>query len=164
MTTIVEKNENESVDEFMSRVSDGADIEYQRKELEVWTKIVKGSPERFFAATTVSPVSGHRADPGSCGEVSDDALRRISMDFVRLCIIGTQVNGKTNNWTNGCWGSRWMDMNPKKYGVDYIRAAFYSKKNFKGEWKGDKPFLVQIMIEKARNRQTPTSFCSSSRL
>ena len=77
-------------------------------------------------------------------------MRQIMLDFVQLCVDGTKVSGKTNNWCNGSFGSQWLDMDAAHYGLDHIRCAFYAKET-SADWDKEKPFMVRITIEKAKN-------------
>ena len=94
-------------------------------------------------------IDGSALDPEVCVEVGRYTLRAIMTDFVKIALNQPSINGETNNWSTGGFGSIWMDMDAEKYGLDYIRVAFYSKK-FSSEWNYDKPYLIQITCEKSK--------------
>jgi hypothetical protein len=137
---------------FISSVS-GDDVERMfdsrekvRKELINYAKLTKGHYFRLNALTTVSAISGHTVDEGLV-PVPKDVLQRVMRDFITHA-LNADVNGELNNWSCGMLGSRWMDMDASLYGCYAIRCAFYSKTYYEGKWKHDKPYLVQIMVEK----------------
>jgi hypothetical protein len=122
----------------------------RREELVNFTKIIKGNPERLNALCGIQVIDGSALDE-CCKSVGMDKLKTIMRDAVALLISGKMVvNGKENNWSNGCFGSRWFDMNAEKYGVDYIRGAFYTKKESGSEWKHAKSYHIQIIVELAK--------------
>lgn len=123
--------------------------EKKRKELSTFLSCAKGNPDFLVKNCTFASICGSRLDPGSCAPTSKDVRMSIFAELLRLLKKGQQVNGKKNNWSNGCFGSRWCDMDAKKYGVTYIRAAFYSKKFHEGEWKHPTPFFIVITVEKS---------------
>ena len=124
----------------------------QHKELETFLNCCKNNPAFISKALNVYAVCGSELSPDVCVPTEKALRSRIAQDFFRLLEAGQKVNGKENNWCNGCFGSRWCDMDAEKYGVDYIRCAFYSKSSYdpKKKWTQDKPFVVQITIEKAK--------------
>jgi len=84
-----------------------------------------------------------------CVRVSNEKLKQIMMEAVHLLSSGRmKLNGETNNWSVGNMGSVWCDMDAKKFGVTYIRIAFYSKSSYPGTWKFPKPYIVDISVEK----------------
>jgi hypothetical protein len=124
----------------------------RRQELLDFTKCIAGSPERLNALCHLFAIDGAGVDPVSCQKVSKDTLREVLAAAAHRLLSGQmKVNGKKDNWNNGCFGSRWFDMDAERFGVDYVRAAFYSKKHYKGgEWKHPKPYAIEIMVEKAK--------------
>jgi hypothetical protein len=137
----------DEIDEMFNPVSN----QERGKELEDFTKCVKGNPSRFMALCNMTVICGSELEAFCCKPVDKDILRRILRDAGEMIIYGNmKVNGKVNNWSNGNIGSRWFDMDAKKYGVNYIRGAFYSKKHYKSEWKCDTPYAINIIVEKAR--------------
>ncbi len=127
---------------------DGADA--RRKELVAFQACVKHNPGRLRALTTVKIMSGHTMDAESCVPVRKEILRQILHDAAMMVLAGMRVDGTANNWSNGGFGSRWFDMDAERYGIDFIRAAFYSKKTYGAEWKYDTPYVIMITAEKAR--------------
>lgn len=123
----------------------------REEELKNFTKCVAFNYERLNALCDISAIDAGGFEE-CCQPVGKELCRTILRDAVELLLDGSmKVNGKKNNWSNGCFGSRWFDMDAKKYGVDYIRGAFYSKTHYKGgEWKEKKPYAIQIMIEKSK--------------
>jgi hypothetical protein len=121
-------------------------------ELEQFLKCVKGNPRRFFALCAFGHADGADLDPGCCAPINDGKLvQHVLYDALHIIISDRPVNGKEGNWSNGFMGSRWLDMDAKKYGLDYIRLAFYSKKNYQGKtWRHEKPYAISVTMEKAR--------------
>jgi len=124
-------------------------VDERRKEMANYTKCIAGNILRFNALTKFVCIDGYGLDPESCVPTNRDVRRKIMDDFVKIVISNPKIDGKINNWSSGGFGSRWMDMDAKKYGLDYIRIAFYSKK-FSEEWEHDKPFVLEMVCEKAR--------------
>jgi hypothetical protein len=125
-------------------------LEAMRQEVRDYQRCVKQNSARFGALTDVQAVCGSAFDSESCAPISRDVLRAVLAHAVTRIIDGEmRVTGGTNNWSVGFMGSRWIDLNASEFGLDYVRCAFFSKKFFKGEWKGDKPFKIQIICEKA---------------
>ena len=112
----------------------------KKKELEVFAKACKGkTPEQLqniFSLACAAPKN-----------MPKQLVYRVMWDFLHILSAGTKVNGEPNNWNNGGFGSRWLDMDETKYGLDGIRCAFYSKKFYPEEWKHEKPIHVQIIME-----------------
>lgn len=121
------------------------------KELKDYLKCVKGNASRFLAITDFGAICGSSLDPSCCKPVPPHIIQEVLRDFVQMVYEGGfKINGKPNDWSVGFLGNRWLDMNAESYGVDYIRVAFMSKKNYKGVWNSDKPYHVTITIEKAK--------------
>jgi hypothetical protein len=119
-------------------------------ELINFTKCVAGKPDLLNALCEIEAIDGGSIDE-CCKRVGREKCIQIMRDAFALLVSGKmKVNGKENNWSNGCFGSCWFDMDAEKYGVDYIRGAFYSKKTYAGEWNTDKHYRIQITIEKAK--------------
>lgn len=123
----------------------------REKMLENLVKITKNNIGLLDALCEISVVDGAKVDSECCQPVDKNLLVIIMNDAVALLTSGKmKVNGKLNNWNNGCFGSIWFDLDASKYGVDYIRCAFYSKKDYKGNWKCSKNYRIQIMVEKSK--------------
>lgn len=96
-----------------------------------------------------------------CQPINKEKLQQIMRDFVKMITSKyVPVNGKTvekNKWCIGSFGSIWLDMDAKKYDVDYIRCAL-SIKSLQSEWKhGDIPYVILITVEKGKDEfRTPT--------
>jgi hypothetical protein len=120
------------------------------EELKNYQKCVKGNLSRLLALTDIRIGCGSRFDPHLCDVIPKEVLMCIMNDAVQLLVTGIEFNGKMNDWKNGCFGSRWFDMDASKYGLDYIRAAFYSKKHNSGEWRSEEPYAIRITAEKAK--------------
>ena len=126
-------------------------IEQLRKELEIFLNCVKGNYANFQKLCFFSLVDGHKLDPTVCDPLDKQTLHAVGFHFINLMLDGKQkINGETNNWSCGFMGSRWCDLNAADFDLDHIRAAFYSKKHYQGEWKYEKPFVIQITCEKAK--------------
>jgi len=139
-------------------ISDPAEIEKmlnqdqhakKEKELKTFLSCAKNNFDFLQRNLTLASICGSHLDPEVCEPVSRELRSRIARDLVTLLINGQKVNGKMNHWSNGGFGSRWCDMDAKKYGVDYIRAAFYSKTFSDGDWSHPTPFFIGITVEKA---------------
>jgi hypothetical protein len=120
----------------------------RKKVLQTFAKLAK-SKRWLIENCDLGAVSGHKISPELCVEVPYLLILAIMHDFVDICVAGTKVNGKTNNWSDGSFGSQWMDMDAGKYGLDYIRCAFYAKET-SAEWDMEKPYMVRLTIEKAK--------------
>jgi len=121
----------------------------RKKVLQTFAKLAK-SKRWLIENCDLGAISGHKISPDWCVEVPTLLMLAIMHDFVDICVAGTKVNGKTNNWSNGGFGSQWMDMDASKYGLDYIRCAFYAKETT-AEWGlTEKPYMVRITIEKSK--------------
>ena len=120
------------------------------KEVEDFQKCIQGNLGRLLALCDVTAHSGHIVAPDLCAPLGKDILDRVMEDLVGLLLKGMPVSGKTNCWSVGGLGSRWIDMDASKYGVDYIRCAFYSKKNYPADkkWPADQPYIIQVQVEK----------------
>jgi hypothetical protein len=135
----------EDVNPFLAEDS----LATRRTELENYQKWVKGNPARLFAITNINAIDGGKIDD-CCAIVGKDVCQIVMRDAVKEVVKGLKVNGKRGQWNNGCFGSQWFDMDAKGYGLDYIRCAFYNKKTYAGTWPEDKPYMIQITIEKAK--------------
>jgi hypothetical protein len=125
-------------------------IEVLRKEIQDYQKCILGNHDRMVALTHIFGASGHTLDPESCSEVPRDLVKTIMRDLVSRLLAGMEVKGGYGNWSCGGFGSRWIDLDAKDYGLDHIRCAFYSKKHYQGVWKHDKPYVIDVVVEKAR--------------
>jgi hypothetical protein len=125
-----------------------------RKEMEDYAKCMKGNQERIKALTFIGVCAGHWIDPEVCDVVPKETMIKIANDLAYRIYMGTNVNGTLNNWNVGFMGSRWLDMDGEIYGVDSIRASFYSKKHYgmrsNEKWPYDEPYAIQIMVEKEK--------------
>lgn len=133
-------------------------VDARRDELRAWQKCVRGNAARLMALTDISVVCGNTRDPESCVPVSQRTLGLIGATLLHRITRGVSLNGKTGNWSCGYMGSRWMDLNAKDYGVDYVRAGFFSRK-FGGTRPGGKPYAIQVMVEKARGSFPDCCLC-----
>jgi len=126
------------------------DVEPLRKELAAFQKCVQGNPERLNALCAVMAVCGSDKDSTFCKPTTEQQRRKAAMKIVSNIINGAELNGEDDNWSVGFLGSRWMDTAAAPFGLDYVRAAFYSKKTYRGEWLFEEPYAIQVMCEKAR--------------
>ena len=142
MNTIVEIPDINEMFEKVEREEKG-----KRDELINFTKCVAHNPDRFKALCSLRAIDASKIDK-CCKPISEALIKDILADAYELLLSGEmKVNGKVNNWNNGGFGSRWFDMDAETYGVQYIRAAFYSKKYYSKEWKEQKPYAIELMIE-----------------
>jgi hypothetical protein len=123
----------------------------RRDELEAFLKVIVGKPHLLEGICEFGFVDGSNVSD-CCAPIPDfQALsHRIFHELVINMLKGMKANGKAKQWKCGFLGSRWLDMDPRKYGLDSIRCAFYSKKYAVSEWKYQKPYVIQIMLEKAK--------------
>lgn len=124
------------------------------KEITDFLKFVEGNPERLFAVCHIQYIDGHSIQPAFCSKIEPQLLKTITEDFCALVLSGKmKVTGKINNWSCGFLGSRWCDMDAKKYGLTYIRAIFTSRK-YKPGYDEEKPYTIRLMIEKERTEDS----------
>ncbi len=129
----------------------------RREELINFQKCVKGNLPRLLALTDIGICCGSAVDSDLCVAIPKPVLGRVIHDAVKLMVTGMKVCGGVNNWSSGCFGSRWFDMDASEYGLDHIRAAFYSKKHSSGEWTWDKPYAIRIIAEKTKAAPPPSA-------
>lgn len=120
------------------------------KELDIFLKCCKGNATFIRKNVGFQLISGHTL----CAElevVDIDDMLRIAHFLGALLAKGQKINGETNQWSNGCFGSRWCDIDPEPFGCDHIRAAFYSKKHSKDFPEDcEFPFVISIIAEKIK--------------
>ena len=122
----------------------------RKKFLENFTKIITNNKQLLNALCVICVIDGFAFDNHCCKMIGKDKLKIIIKDAVELLVSGKmKVNGKINNWSNGCFGSIWFDMNAKKYGLDSIRGGLYSKETYAGKWEHNKHYLIEIIAEEA---------------
>ena len=150
-------------------ITDGKDafleqdaINTLQKELENYLKCVKGNTDRMFALTDIMSVDASKDNAWCCETIPNWRITdnngkcvggvgvSVMKEIIRKMNDGQKVNGKDGQWSCGFMGSRWCDLDAEKYGLDYVRCAFYSKKTFKGEWRHNEPYAIIITCEKAR--------------
>jgi hypothetical protein len=119
-----------------------AESDGKRTELKNYLIVIKGNLDRFEALTEIG-----------CRKTDDSITPRDMVNYyipIMTYILSgkMKVNGKKNNWSCGCFGSRWFDWdngNPDKI---ICRIAFYSKK-YSTNWKfGDKPYALTLDFAK----------------
>ena len=120
-------------------------------ELTIYQKVVKYNPQMFYKITTASFVCGSDIDPESCSPITEEIKNSIIRYVFSKILDGMKINGEFENWSCGFLGSRWFDIDASKFGISYIRVAFYSKKYNPQSVIGDKPFFITITAEKSRN-------------
>ena len=120
------------------------------KELETFLKCCKSNPDFLDRNLALYVLDGGNLDPHCCKVIDTDVKSKVAQDFFKLLLAGQKINGKDENWCVGWMGSRWCDMKAERYGLDYIRCAFYTKSSYEGEWKHSKPYVIQITAEKAK--------------
>lgn len=133
-----------------------------RTELENYLKCVKGNYDRLLALTSISSIDAYGLNQKCCDRIPNWRIKdkdgkcvggvsvETSREIILRILNGQKVNGKDGEWSCGFLGSRWCDLDASKWGIDYVRCAFYSKKSCKGGWTLDKPFAIQIICEKAK--------------
>jgi len=131
-------------------------IEAMRQELTNYLACVKNNKARMGALTHLEVVDGYALDNMSCAPLDEATLRIVGSGAIGFILAGLKADGSRGAWSVGGMGSRWLDMNVRtSEGVklDYCRIHFYSKKhnNAKNAWPTDKPYMIRIVAEKARN-------------
>ena len=139
-----------------------AECDVRKQELIDFQKRVKGNPHELDKITYYGFNCGSKIEPSLCEPIDKSTMRDICVDSGRMILKGMKVNGEEGQWSNGFMGSRWFDMDAKKYGCDYIRVAFYSKKFYPGKWSGDKPYRIIITAEKGKKREPESESESES--
>ena len=125
-------------------------LEAMRQEVRDYQRCVTKNPARFLALTDCRAVCGSALDSECCAPIPRKVLEQVLQHAVYRILDGDmQIKGGYNNWSVGFMGSRWIDLDASQWGLDYVRCAFYSKKFFQNEWKGDKPYKLHITCEKA---------------
>jgi len=119
-------------------------------ELKNFLKCIKGNAFMFLAICEYGGIDGHRLAPECCSPIDEKLIYTILGDAISIITGNRPIDGEKGNWSCGCFGSRWLDINAKPYGLDYIRCAFYSRKTSSKEWKHEKPYAINITIEKER--------------
>jgi hypothetical protein len=121
------------------------------KELETLLKVVKLNPDRLSQLVDIRGVCGSRLDPEACVPIPPGTLLEITAELAMDMIKGMKVGDKDSQWHVGGLGSRWYDIDPRPYGLDYIRCAFYSKRSYNKPWTFKTPYIIQITCEKGRD-------------
>jgi len=119
-----------------------------RTELKNFLKCIKNDAGRFLAICDLDAIDGGRIDE-CCEVIEEQLIYRIMRDAIKIIIADKPINGKLGNWNSGCFGSRWLDMDAKPYGLDHIRCAFYSKK-YNSNGCNELPYRIVITCEKAK--------------
>lgn len=120
------------------------------REVELFARKVSSG----FGGIKVGVQCGSRLDSTYCQPINKEKLQQIMRDFVKMITSKyVPVNGETvekNKWCIGTFGSIWLDMDAKKYDVDYIRCAL-SIKSLQSKWThGDIPYVILITVEKGK--------------
>jgi hypothetical protein len=136
----------------IEKMMNGETNDVKRKELENFLTVCAGNYFLLTSICDIGVIDGHHLDPESCSPIDESLLREAMKECVRKIIRGCKVNGKDGNFSAGFMGSRWMDLNEwaRSNGLTYCRCAFYSKKFYEGKWASDKPYRIQITVEKSR--------------
>jgi hypothetical protein len=142
--------------EALRRIEE-ADKSHTRRsrEMRVLQNLIKGNPLMLFRLCEVGALDGHRLDPECCAPIPEKLIYKIMGDFTKMLIegiphaddLGEDERYQTPCWMCGCFGSRWIDLDASKYGLDHIRVAYYTKSE---DSKLEKPHCFQITCEKAR--------------
>jgi hypothetical protein len=104
----------------------------------------------------ISVICGSMVDGDCCVRLPKAKLQEVLTSLIDMLLEGIpHADDLTEDercekpcWKIGAMGSRWIDLDARKHGLDHIRAAFYSKAE--GGTRGDKPYAIQVMCEKAR--------------
>ena len=129
----------------------GERIDEMTKELATLLKVVKSSPDRLSQLVNIRSVCGSRLDPESCVPIPPGTLLEITAECATDMMRGMKVGDKDGQWHVGGLGSRWYDIDPHPYRLDYIRCAFYSKRFYSHAWTFKTPYVIQITCEKGRD-------------
>lgn len=143
--------DGEEEEEDISPFKPDSELVRMRTELENFTRVIKNKPLCFFALCELGFIDGANVDD-CCEPVPTETMARVKKDvFEKLMSGDMMVDGTDGNWSVGSFGSRWFDLDAKAYGLDYIRGAFYSKSFAEdGVWEHDKPYVIQVMVEKSK--------------
>ena len=130
--------------------------EYEREILS-FMRCVYRNPNRLFALCNFAGEDyGSSYNDGFCQAI-DETTRQSIMKDAFLYIIQGNIpiyDGHSEEyhlkWHIGEFGSRWFDIDPKKYDVSSIRVAFYSKKvDTEFNAFDDKHYAIVVLMEKS---------------
>jgi hypothetical protein len=122
------------------------------QELKQFVTCIHNNEDRLVALCSVDAIDAFAVNPEVCVKLPKGVLSTVMFDFVELLLTKKfKFNGKQEDWSIGSMGNRWLNMKAESYDVDFVRAAFYSKKTSKREWKSDKPYRIQITVEKVKS-------------
>ena len=119
-------------------------VDALRNELTNFLKVVKKNPQLLAALCEFGVVDGARFDPYLLKPCTKDQLNGAGAIIIQKVLNGQQCNGKEGQWSCGWMGSRWCDIEAPDFSA---RCAFYSKRFYKGEWKREEPYFIQLTVE-----------------
>jgi len=99
-----------------------------KEELKQFMKLVMGmSPPQLFKVVNCQ-FTDNSGEP-QLQRLSDEEIAEYSYKIIEIITSkGTKINGKDNNWSNGCFGSRWLDWYSRD-NKTFCRVAFYYTPN-----------------------------------
>ena len=135
----------------IDKMMDETANDLKKKELQNFLKVCEGKPSLLRQICDIGAIDGHSLDSEACAPIERFFIYKAMSHCVNRILEGCEVNGKDGHFSCGFLGSRWMDLDDwaRAYGLTHCRCAFYSKK-FSEEWKSDKPYLIQLTVEKAK--------------
>ena len=103
----------------------------KKRELELYLNRIAQNPARFINLTHILVRDmGKTAIGKECGliEISKDEIRSLTNNIIATFVFtDMKVNGEEEQWSNGCFGSRWYDWTSEDENTT-CRVAFFSKK------------------------------------
>ena len=118
-------------------------VDALQTELTNFLKVVKKNPQLLSALCEFGVVDAARFD-SSMTRCTKDQLNGAGAIIIQKVLNGQQCNGKEGQWSCGWMGSRWCDIEAPDFSA---RCAFYSKRFYKGEWKREEPYFIQLTVE-----------------
>ena len=89
-----------------------------------------------------------------CEPIDEKIMNEISQEFLFMVrenmIQLTDEKVRFNKWEFGNLGSIWTDIEPTKYGVDFIRCSVQSKRISKDWSYGKFPYCIIIIADKIK--------------
>jgi hypothetical protein len=139
------------------KMFEDAEKNYEKhtKECRVLQRLIKGNYENLLRLCSIKGIDGAKIDPGCCMPIDADVIRNVMKDFVIMLLEGIPFAQDLSEdkqseipcWKIGNMGSRWIDIDPRPYGLDYIRVAYYKND---GEFITEKPHIFKVQCEKSR--------------
>ena len=121
----------------------------KEQELRKFMKLVMGKRQEDIYKIAYCRFTDNRSEPQLQPISGEEIAYYLDDIFEIIASKKTKLNGKVNNWNNGCFGSRWLDWYSKDRKT-FCRVAFHTKSQTKGEWKWEQEYLLNLSFEKYR--------------